>query len=507
MNATLTVFQYNHSFPMRRDEMPITEITSVKKLKLDLSNYRTMKQASERHAVEAIIAIKPDWFWALMESLLETGYLPTENILVQKGGGAKPSLVVKEGNRRIAALKLIHGFIPVDGLPIPQNIVTAIDKIGSDWKKSNSTVPCAIYAPEEAETVNRIRSLTHGKGEKAGRNTWTAVARARHNRDENGAVEAALDLLEKYLASGKNLTDQQAQRWAGDYPLSVLEEAGKRIAVRIGASNSTDLAKQYPNIKYRLQIEDIIRDIGLQHIRFDSIRRKDIDFASGYGLPPDPAQTTSNVSTGGVNGTSNGAATGNAGGNSASGKASASNGGGTANAGVANNTKIVPASASGTRKTIAVAIHDPKHVARTLKKFTPKGANREKVVSLLLEIKNLKLDKSPIAFCFLLRSMFEISAKAYCQDHKADGLSATKNGLDRKLVEVLRDIAKHLTNNNQDQEAQRKLHGAITEIAKPEGILSVTSMNQLVHNPKFAHQPTDIAILFGNVFPLLEAMN
>lgn len=49
--------------------MPITELTPVKKLKLDLSNYRTTKQADERHAVEAIIAIKPDWFWALMESL------------------------------------------------------------------------------------------------------------------------------------------------------------------------------------------------------------------------------------------------------------------------------------------------------------------------------------------------------------------------------------------------------------------------------------------------------
>ena len=35
----------------------------------------------------------------------------------------------------------------------------------------------------------------------------------------------------------------------------------------------------------------------------------------------------------------------------------------------------------------------------------------------------------------------------------------------------------------------------------------VTSMNQLVHNQKFSIQAGDIAGLFGNVFPLLEAMN
>jgi len=64
-----------------------------------------------------------------------------------------------------------------------------------------------------------------------------------------------------------------------------------------------------------------------------------------------------------------------------------------------------------------------------------------------------------------------------------------------------------MSNNGKDSSVKRALHGALVELAKPEGILSVTSMNQLVHNPKFAHQPSDIATMFGMVFPLLEAMN
>lgn len=490
----------------------MTELTSVKKLKLDLGNYRTTKQADERQAVEAIIAINPDWFWALTESLIETGYLPTENILVQKGNGARPSLIVKEGNRRVSALKLIHGYIPMDGLPVPQNIATGIENISQSWKLENAKVPCAIYDPEEADTVNRIRSLTHGKGEKAGRDGWTAVARARHNRDENGVAEPALDLLEKYLSSGKNLTAQQAQRWAGDYPLSVLEEAMKRVSTRIGASNGPDVAKQYPKIQHRISFDDIIRDIGLRLIGFDALRRKDIDIASNYGIPPDPAKTsptnaTSNAqsSTNASTGTPN-AATGNAQGTT--GGASANNSGNQGAQGPDGKGGASASASAGTRVQNAVAIHDPRQVMRTLRKFAPKGINREKVVSLLIEIKKLKLADNPIAFCFLLRSIFEISAKAYCIDHKADGLSALrKDGSDKHLIDVLRDVTAHLTKQNTDKEAQRRLHGALTEMAKPLGILSVTSMNQLVHNPKFAHQPSDIAILFGNVFPLLEAMN
>ena len=71
----------------------------------------------------------------------------------------------------------------------------------------------------------------------------------------------------------------------------------------------------------------------------------------------------------------------------------------------------------------------------------------------------------------------------------------------------MRDIQKHITKNNSDKEKTKELHGAITELAKPEGLLSVTSMNQLVHNPSFSIQANDISILFGNVFPLLEEMN
>lgn len=108
--------------------MPQTTSVAVEDLKLDLHNFRTMVQVDEIHAVQAFVAIEPDEFWALTESLLEAdGYLPTENILVLRSGPEPTAdLVVKEGNRRIGALKLIHGYLPRSMVSIPPNILAKI---------------------------------------------------------------------------------------------------------------------------------------------------------------------------------------------------------------------------------------------------------------------------------------------------------------------------------------------------------------------------------------------
>lgn len=55
--------------------MAVTKNMNIADLCLDLANFRTIHQPDEIHAVEALIAIKPDRFWALMESLLDDGYM------------------------------------------------------------------------------------------------------------------------------------------------------------------------------------------------------------------------------------------------------------------------------------------------------------------------------------------------------------------------------------------------------------------------------------------------
>lgn len=289
-----------------------------------------------------------------------------------------------------------------------------------------------------------------------------------------------MDLLEAYVDKGKNLNPQQAERWSGDFPLTVLNEALQKLIPILQEKGATELASIYPN-KHRKLFDKILFDIGTTTLGFKEIRNLSQPWIAKYGLSLDaPCKKQADDQS---------SSTDTVGGETAS---------------VSNlETKS---------KTISTKTHpsnDPKSVRKRLASFRVTGEGREKIATLQKEIRTLKIETHPHAFCFLLRSLFELSAKVYCVDHKQPGGPNPKknDGSDKSLANILRDIVKHLTNNSSDRAKLKLLHGSITELAKNDGLLSVTSMNQLVHHPSFSVSPPDICILFGNVFPLLEEMN
>lgn len=494
--------------------MSITKQLPVKDLSIDLYNFRTVPQIDELQAIKAMISISADFFWGLTESLLDDGYLPTENIIVLQDATGRNC--VKEGNRRIAALKILLGIINGNQLDLPRQIERRINNLSDSYIQENSTVPCTVFSTSEEEIVDKIVTRTHGKGSKAGRDVWEAVARARHNRDKNGAAEMALDLLEKYLIHGTNFSQDQKARWAGRYNLTVLDEAIKRISTRFGVSSSTGLVRQYPNVQHRKALDDIIHSIGMEHIGFNAIRAS-TDFALRYGVPPlgsDAEQSDAG------NHSEGGGAGGNAGTSSSGSSGKTTKGGGRGGFSASDKTDASTGSASGgageTKAELAgettqsAATTDERTVKRQLRGLKIYGLNRAKLETIRKEALKLKLKDNPIAFCFLLRSMFEISAKVYCQDRGGQlgaPTAVNANGSDRALADVLRDIVEHLTQNKADKQMVRLLHGPLTEILRPGGILSLTSMNQLVHNTSFTIISSDIPGLFTNIFPLLEQMN
>jgi hypothetical protein len=447
--------------------MPKNQQLTVRTLRLDLSNYRVLPQKDEASAIQSLVALDPDKFWAVCRSLQEDGYLPTENIVVLKVGNRH---VVKEGNRRIAAMKLLLGYVRCPDVELPSDLTT----LPVGWKTSHRAVPCAVYSNDEAEIVDRIVALTHGKAQTAGRLKWNAVARARYARDELGASEPALDLLEKYLKHGKTVSEEQRERWGGDYPLSILDDVMKRLASRCGVTTQKELSESYPRgISCRPNLEKVLSEIGLGNLGFPVIRGVPEFGKAIYGFPA--LKTDGRESR---------------------------KGGRNAGKSAPKKKKPVPRT---TPKEKAFSTTDSRSVIQVLKKFTPAGNNREKVVALLNEARKLRLTDHPISFCFVLRSMFELSAKAYCKDHRIR--TTKRNGWDKDLVVLLRESCNHLTKDETDRALVKQLHGAMTDLGNKKGLLSITSMNQLVHNPHFSLHESHICTVFGNIFPLLEALN
>ena len=466
------------------------EKTQLKKLCLDLENYRTIHQKSESDAIKAMIAIGPDRFWSLMQSLLDDGYHPTDNIMLLRGANM---LIVKEGNRRVAALKIAHGL--VSGVEVPDSIRSTIADLSQDWKDDTANLPCLIYELTELDIVTKNIALIHAKGEKAGRDQWTAVAKARFNRDVKEQKEVGLDLLESYLNNGKNVSSTQKERWSGDYPITVLNEALPKIYSLLGCTSIDELCKLYPK-KNRAKLEKILFEIGIQTLGFKELRDKNNFFGLKYGLADSnnsqPAKITSATSS--------------------SLPPIAPTGPQCASAQIGSpglGLSAQPPAHAVQQPPIASPSNDPRAVNKLLREFKPRGNGREKIVALLNEMRKLKIEAHPHSFCFLLRSLFEISAKVYSDENKASGCpQMTKaDGNDKQLANGLNEIVEYMTSGSTDNAKLRALHGARTEISKKDGILSVTSMNQLVHNRSFSIQVNDLCTLFGNVFPLLKELN
>ena len=243
------------------------------------------------------------------------------------------------------------------------------------------------------------------------------------------------------------------------------------------------------------------KDIGLNLLHFEHVRAGNADFADDYGFAVVKNEQTNNKDNGTQSDVDHAGSKENSSPNSSADNAASQS----------YESEAAEKPLPKPRKPSSLSIDDPKAVKRRLK-FKPKGQGREKLVALLKEASQLNIERTPLAFCFILRSMFEISAKVYCSDHQASGGPSFRqdNGKACALKDVLLAIISHLEKDPSGKTidaVRKRLHGASVELGKPDGILSVRSMNQLVHNQDFSIVPRDICIMFFNVFPLIEEMS
>jgi hypothetical protein len=237
--------------------MPTLNHIPVSDLRLDLTNYRTIPQKDELSAIQAMITMDSAHFWGLMESLIDDGFTPTENLIVLTT--PKAEFVVKEGNRRASVMKLCMGLVSTVDMDIPQALQIKLNNLSSDWLTENASIPCAVFSIAEEKDVKKIVSRVHAKLDPASRVKWESIAKARFNRDIGEQVPG-LDMFDKFLNLSKELAPTQAQKWAGDYPITILDAAIQKLAPRLGYKSSRELSDGYPAAVNHRKAIDLIMD-------------------------------------------------------------------------------------------------------------------------------------------------------------------------------------------------------------------------------------------------------
>jgi len=105
--------------------------------------------------------------------------------------------------------------------------------------------------------------------------------------------------------------------------------------------------------------------------------------------------------------------------------------------------------------------------------------------------------------------MLEGNAKVQCRIRAIAGSTVLKSKSEKKEVgSILSEVVQYMTTGKPKSDPLcKELHGAMTELGNSNGLLSVTSMNQLIHSTSFVVDETHICTVFSNIFPLLREMN
>jgi hypothetical protein len=192
-------------------------------LQLDTGNYRTGKQTDQREAIRALIEEQKHKLVRLAQDILENGLSPVERIMVVPVPGDKKRHTVVEGNRRAAAIKLLHQ-------PDLASDTTWHNAFKRLHKQLPGQVPkkvsCTVVASKEDGFIWIQRRHDTGlKG--AGTEPWSPIAKSRADA-ARGKSAPAIDVLEFVLSQGHLDPDVQERIQARISPLQILSAYSTR---------------------------------------------------------------------------------------------------------------------------------------------------------------------------------------------------------------------------------------------------------------------------------------
>ena len=149
-----------------KQEPPVSEVLKLTLLDFDRKNPRFPPEVAEG-SVELLLErfVRDERLLEVIDSIGDQGYFPGEPLLVVQH---KARFTVVEGNRRLAALKLLSGELdPPEGRISIQNAVEAA-------KFRPTSVPCLVFKRENE--ILRYLGFRHITGIKS----WSALQKARY---------------------------------------------------------------------------------------------------------------------------------------------------------------------------------------------------------------------------------------------------------------------------------------------------------------------------------------
>lgn len=259
----------------------------IEQLLLDTENPRIGDASSQHDALQKIFDDQEEKLFELAQSIATEGISPIDRLLILKEKPSSNQFIALEGNRRVAALKVLANPAVLTGLNMKASLQRRLEELARGFDKRN-VEPVDCYEANSREAGASWILLRH-TGENEGRGVvgWSGHASAQFRGTDPGLQ--ALEFVKSY----GNLTEAQRGAIGNTFPITTLDrllstpDVRKRIGVEV---KDRKLYSALPPEELMKPLRRIVLDLAHKSVRVGQLMKKEqqIDYVEGFSKGEKP---------------------------------------------------------------------------------------------------------------------------------------------------------------------------------------------------------------------------
>ena len=440
----------------------------IERLLLDSENPRIGSANSQRDALQKILDDQGEKLYALAEDIVDEGISPIDRLLVLREKKESDRFIVLEGNRRVAALKILANHHVLTDLQLRGPLQKRFEELAGRFKRED-VEPIACFEVSTREEGSRWILLRHtGENEGRGVVSWSGLATSRF-RGGDPALQA-LDFVKTH----GNLGESEKESISKTFPITTLERllATREIRDLIGI----DVFEK--KLRSGLQPDELLKplkrmvlDLAYKKVNVSKLKSKadQIEYVKGFGSKDTPDLSKIGIvrSIDSIRGEE-------------------------FEKKDQRQTKRRTSDPS-ERKTIA-----PGKVRLNI----PNG----RTATIFKELKGIKVTDYPNAGAVLFRVFLEHSVDFYMVTNNLPRKFKDTNGrtLDKKLNKKVEEVVNHLV---EEKDCERKdFRGVVRGLSVSHSPFNIDLLHDYVHNRFVTPSPRELIAAWDDAQPFFEKL-
>jgi len=434
---------------------------AISNLLIDTNNPRLEEiQSNQQRALCAIAAQQKSKLVVLAQDIVKHGIDPSNLPVVVPPLEDSEQYIVLEGNRRIAALKILENPNLIVG-SVDNSLTERFRKLSEKYLHSPINHVSCVVVDAKAKANHWIYLRHTGENKGAGIVRWGGAETARF-RQRSGKKETHLQVLDFLQNRGEISTDDRKK-----VPVTSLKRllSNPYVRTKLGIDfRAGDIVTRFDGNEVAKGLRRVVKDLSDGVVRTKDIytRQNRIDYIDRIlpGDLPDISKPVGNFRA--------------------------------LSAGLPPSSAII--------KQLKPKGRPP---GKQRPNLIPRGfalsIGQDRINEIYHELRQLHVEKFPNAVSVLFRVFLELSLDFYIDKHQLR--TTQKDRLNKKLL----DVANDLKDKGKLDDQQFKV---VQRAAQADHFLAstVTTMHQYVHNRYFFPAPSDLRAAWDSLQPFTQAM-